>query len=172
MEQFDNIIARDTEHLKLDCKPGCAWCCQQLVVLTCRADGEAIIDRCQQTMEAEAFVQFKTKLREQAAAIAKLSYEQAEAKRWPCPLLKDHQCSVYDIRPIACRSVVSSDSSCCKAMAKATDFEKLSKRHQQLATEIGQRSMRLQININDQRPIDGAFELRELLVNILDSRGE
>jgi Fe-S-cluster containining protein len=167
MNAIDDIIAKDTRHLKLDCKPGCAWCCQQLVVLTCKADGEAIVQRCKEQMDGEEFENFKQAVFEQHKKISSMSYEQAETQRWPCPLLKNDQCSVYDIRPIACRSVMSSDSGCCKAMLRAHSFDKLSKRHQQLATEIGDRAMRLQIKINDQRPIDGAFELRELLTNIL-----
>jgi Fe-S-cluster containining protein len=172
MIDIDNIIARETSHLKTDCKAGCDWCCQQLVVLTCRADAEAIIDRCQQQMDSDDFNDFKKTVREQAAAINSMPHEQAESKRWPCPLLKDHQCSVYAIRPTACRSVFSSDSGCCKAMLRAHSFDKLSKRHQQIATEIGERAIGLQIKINDQRPVDGAFELRSLLAEILTERGE
>lgn len=172
MIDIDDIIAKETSHLKLDCKTGCDWCCQQLVVLTCRADAEAIIERCQQQMTDSEFETFKQAVFTQANTINNMPYEQAETQQWPCPLLKDHQCTVYDIRPVACRSVVSSDSSCCKAMLRAHSFDKLSKRHQQLATEIGDRAMRLQIKINDQRPIDGAFELRALLAEILQQRDE
>jgi len=172
MDPIDQIIAKEISHLSLDCKTGCDWCCQQLVVLTYRADAEAIIDRCQQQMTDEEFAAFKQTVFTQAEAINHMPYEQAETRQWPCPLLKDHQCTVYDIRPVACHSVVSSDSNCCKAMLRAHSFDKLSKRHQQLATEIGDRAMRLQIEVNDQRPIDGAFELRTLLAEILQQRSE
>jgi len=109
-------------------------------------------------------------LREQAAEIGHLTHEQAETKHWTCPFLRDNSCSVYDLRPIACRSVFSSDASCCKAMMEAERFAELSDEQQALATEIGTRAMALQIEINDRRPITGAVEMRSLLVELLDER--
>lgn len=99
-----------------------------------------------------------------------MAYEDAETRQWPCPLLIDGECSVYDVRPIACRTVFSPDANCCRAMLEAEDYDELSSEHQALATVISERAIALQIEVNDRRPIDGPIEMRELLVRILDLR--
>ena len=119
-------------------------------------------------MNETEFAGFQARLQEQARQIGAMSYEEAESKRWPCPLLKEGEFSGYDVRPVACRSVFSADKRCCQAMMEAERFEDLSQEHQALAEEIGERAMRIQIEANDKRPIHGAIELRALLVNLLD----
>jgi hypothetical protein len=53
-------------------------------------------------------------------------------------------------------------------MMEASAFENLSPRHQKLATEISERAFRLQIAINDRRPVDRPIELRALLRKLLE----
>ncbi len=170
MNIADNIIAREIADLSLDCTPGCDYCCQQLIVVTCIDDARKILRTAKERMSAKVFKQFRREVRQQAKAIEAIPHEQAETQVWPCPLLQDHRCSVYDVRPIACRSVVSEDVSCCKAMLAAEQYVDLSGDHQQMATAIAERAMSLQIEINDQRPIDGAFELRSLLAKLIDKQ--
>lgn len=50
----------------------------------------------------------------------------------------------------------------------AEAFDDLSDEQQALATEIGERALVLQIEVNDCRPITGAVEMRNLLVELLD----
>lgn len=167
---IDDIIARETSAVIKDCKPGCAWCCNQLVVLTNASDGEAILELARKRTTAEEFQAITEKVREQAEQIAELPYQVAEEQSWPCPLLKDKKCLVYEARPIACRTVFSPDNKCCKAMMQANDFSQLSEQHRQTAHEITERALRLQLAINNSRPIDGAFELRSLLVSLMDAQ--
>ncbi|MGI9343470.1 MAG: YkgJ family cysteine cluster protein [Gammaproteobacteria bacterium] len=164
----DELIAAHTDASSFACKVGCSWCCHQLVVMTNHADGKSILDAARSRMTAAQFANFEATVRDQAARIAALPYEQAEAMRWPCPLLVDDRCSVYELRPVACRSVFSTDPECCRAMAEADDFAELTQAHQALATDIGERALALQIAVNDRRPIDRPIELRELLLRWLD----
>ncbi len=164
----DDLIARKTAGETADCKRGCSWCCHQLVVMTNRADGIRMLDAAYRDFSAEEFAQLELKLREQTEQISRMSHEQAETRRWTCPFLKDGSCSIYDVRPIACRSVSSRDARCCEAMMSAETFEELTAEQQSLATEIGERALALQIEINDQRPITGPVEMRALLVELLD----
>ena len=168
MELADQIISEATAGQSLDCHKGCAWCCHQLVVVTHWDDGVKILAAAREAMTADEFAQFEGRVREQAAAIESMGHEKAETKDWTCPLLKDDECQVYAVRPVACRTVFSSDAACCRAMMEASDFGELAPDHQALATEISERSFRLQIAINDRRPIDGPMELRSLLVRLLD----
>ena len=138
--------------------------------MTHHADGRVILNAARARMSDEQFAGFEAKVRQQAQRISALPYEVAETKQWTCPLLVDDRCAVYDVRPVACRSVFSPDSDCCKAMLDAERYDDLTPAHQELATEIGDRAFALQIAINDQRPIDGPIELRELLARLLDER--
>lgn len=173
MKQFDlvaadELIAQRITGEKTACARGCAWCCHQLIVMTNRDDGIALLEAAKKQMSRAEFDDFELTLRDQAAQIGKMTHEQAETKRWTCPFLRNNSCSVYDVRPIACRSVFSSDAACCKAMMEAEIFDDLSDEQQALATEIGERALALQIEVNDRRPITGAVEMRSLLVNLLD----
>jgi Fe-S-cluster containining protein len=164
----DELIAERNSDQAIACTNGCSWCCHQLIVMTNRSDGVALLDKARATLSAQEFASVETALREQAAEIRSMSYEEAETRPWTCPFLRDELCTVYDARPVACRSVFSPDAGCCKAMMQADRFEDLTEYHQHLATEIGERAMALQFEINDRRPVTGAVEMRSLLVDLLD----
>lgn len=171
LKSADQLIAERTAGEQQACAQACDWCCHQLIVMTNRNDGVAMLAAARAHRSAEAFARLEADLRAQHAEISRLSYEEAEVRQWTCPFLEDQCCSIYDARPIACRSVFSSDSRCCEAMMKADTYEDLSREHQELATEIGERAIALQIEVNDLRPITGAQEMRALLVEVLDSGG-
>lgn len=164
----DELIAERIAGKRMDCARHCAWCCHQLIVMTNRDDAVAMLRAARTQMSTAEYHDFELALREQAAQIGKMTHEDAETKHWTCPFLRDNSCSIYDIRPVACRSVFSPDANCCKAMMEAERFEELSDGQQALATEIGTRAMALQIEINDRRPITGAVEMRGLLVELLN----
>ena len=168
MDVADKMIHEAMSGESVDCHKGCAWCCHQLVVVTNWEDGERILEAARALMTPEEFAGFEDNVRQQAAAIESLGHDKAETRVWTCPLLKNDICQVYEVRPVACRSVFSSDEACCRAMMEARDFGELSAEHQALATEISERSFRLQIAINDRRAIHGPMELRALLVRLLD----
>jgi len=167
LEDADELIATRIADQKIACVRGCSWCCHQLIVMTNRDDGIAMLETARDRLSAAEFRDVELKLREQANRIGKLSHEEAESRRWTCPFLRNGECSIYDVRPIACRAVISSDASCCKAMMQAETFEDLSTEHKTLAIEIGERAMELQFEINDRRTITGAFEMRALLTSLL-----
>lgn len=166
----DELIAAHTESQSFACARRCAWCCHQLIVMTHHADGQVILDAAEERLSAEQFRTFASTVRRQAEQIGALPYEEAETKQWTCPLLVDDQCIVYDVRPVACRSVFSPDADCCKAMLEAERYDDLTPEHRELATEIGERAFALQIAVNDRRPIDTPIEMRELLVRLLDEK--
>ena len=163
----DALIARRTAGQTIACARGCSWCCHQLIVVTNRDDGIAMLQTARNRLSEAEYRDVVSNLREQVTRIGNMSHEDAESRRWTCPFLRGGECSIYDVRPIACRAVISPDASCCKAMMQADDFEDLSANHQALATDIGERAMALQIDINDRREITGAIEMRTLLVSLL-----
>ena len=168
-EDIDEQIADGVRGQCFECYKGCAWCCHQLVVVTHWDDARQILKAARERMTAPEFEVFVAQLRAQSAAITELGHEAAESRRWTCPLLKAGECVVYDVRPVACRSVFSPDADTCQAMMAADDFDSLTPAQQATATTIGERAFNLQVAINDQRPVDGPVELRELLVRLLDA---
>jgi Fe-S-cluster containining protein len=167
-DDIDRFIRARIGGLPVACAKGCHWCCHQLVVITCRDDGRRILAAARARFTVAEFESFEAAVREQDAAIGRLGHEAAQALRWPCPLLRDGLCAVYDVRPVACRSVVSPDPDCCREMMEAESFEDLSPKHQALATQIGALAFELQVAVNDSRPVDGPVELRQLLRELLD----
>jgi hypothetical protein len=165
---IDAFIASQTRGLDMACRPGCSWCCHQLVIVTCRDDVRRILAAARARLDDSEWAAFEDTVRRQAADIARIGHDAAQALRWTCPLLRAGLCLVYDVRPVACRSVSSPDAGCCRAMMEAERFDALTPAQQTLAGEIGERAMRLQLTINDRRPVDGAKELRQWLVELLD----
>ena len=169
MEEIDRIVARELGELEVDCSEGCSHCCHQLVVITRIADARAILRAAQQRFSEQEFAVFELELRQQAQEIAGLPYDIAQQRNWTCPLLRDGRCAVYDVRPVACRSVFSPDREFCRVAFRADSLADLPQTYQQLAQAISDKATSIQFAINDSRPVDGGFELRELLVSLLDA---
>lgn len=165
----DELITDRTAGQAFACQRGCSWCCHQLIVMTNRDDGVAILDFVRRKLGASEFEKIAADIRQQARQISTMAYQKAEAGRWTCPFLRAGDCSIYELRPVACRTVLSADASCCKAMMRADRFDDLTMRQQTIATEIGERATALQIEINDRRKVTGAVEMRTLLASLLDT---
>lgn len=168
----ESIIAREMAGLEIDCSRGCSWCCHQLVVLTNIEDARRILLLARERMDAPRFAAFEQQLRQQAAQIAALGYEQAGQRNWPCPLLQDNECTVYEARPVACRTVFSPDREFCRVAFNRDTLAELPPEYRELGAAISEKAMLLQLQINQLRPIDGGFELRELLVALLDEAAD
>jgi Fe-S-cluster containining protein len=93
-----------------DCKSGCSYCCYMLVEIS--------------DMEARAIAHYISvrgdrrliqKIYETASMLQELNGSRMEAKI-PCAFLDDKgRCSIYRVRPLACRGFSSSDVQICKA---------------------------------------------------------
>jgi Fe-S-cluster containining protein len=100
----------------ISCQPGCDFCCFNQVQLTppeallighyieenfSQADKDLLLARVARTL---ALTAGKSK-----TAIAKMRSE------LPCPLLRDHRCSVYPVRPLMCRAMHALEAARCQA---------------------------------------------------------
>ena len=97
---------------KIECRDGCSYCCYQNVDVTIP---EAILValRLDKAEDPRRVAVVTT-----ADALAGLDIEARIATGIPCPLLVDRRCSVYEDRPITCRSFTSPDAALChQAMA-------------------------------------------------------
>jgi Putative zinc- or iron-chelating domain len=99
------------------CRPGCAWCCQ-IAVAVSGYEALWIADTLWQRLSPAELDEVRTRLRDQAARIANLPWEQHEQAHLPCALLTaEGTCGVYEARPLACRHWTSPDAARCQAAA-------------------------------------------------------
>lgn len=94
------------------CSKGCSWCCNHKVGVTV-PEVIAIVDH------LRAFPERLEVARKRAAELAKnpliFSDSEKPRARIPCALLdEDGSCGVYEVRPIPCRSWLSTDVESCK----------------------------------------------------------
>jgi hypothetical protein len=106
--QVDHTVAEfAAASADFQCRSGCTFCCHQNVDVTIP---EAIMVALRLGDEADP---------RRAATLAAadefkdLDDEARIATGRPCPMLVDNRCSVYEIRPFACRSFTSPDAASC-----------------------------------------------------------
>lgn len=106
---------------KESCRPGCNACCKRLVRITI---GHAILihERLEKNGEWDTVRVECEKIRPILGDVSALSYFRMNIE---CPLLKDGQCSVYDLRPAQCSThLVTSDPKLCDPWTtEAGDYE-------------------------------------------------
>ncbi|GJL81846.1 MAG: hypothetical protein DHS20C01_14800 [marine bacterium B5-7] len=107
-ELIDRLCDAKIESLQPACASGCAWCCQQDVLI---APFEfATIRDAIDNANLTQIIRDKLKNRTDEAYI---ETEGARMPVSPCPLLENDRCLIYPARPIACRTQFSMDSGQC-----------------------------------------------------------
>lgn len=117
-QKLDGAMAEAGKKLEVTCTKGCADCCYQMVSMSL-VEALAIIDHIYK--KANRAVHFKSRslpiIQEQSELFLKGS---VTVRMWfelqvPCVFLtQDNLCSVYDVRPVACRTyAVVSDPKLC-----------------------------------------------------------
>ena len=103
---------------RLACKKGCAYCCHGMVAITA-PEAFALAARVRQD-GPDAVARF----RERATAVAGKSASERLGAKLPCPLLgTDGACTVYTVRPLACRRVVAFELKPCLEEFEGQDGE-------------------------------------------------
>ncbi len=90
---------------KIECSAGCAACCHQMVEATIP---EAILVAMQIGGEEDPR---RDAILSEAQAYLRDGRQRSLPR--PCPLLRENQCSVYEVRPLVCRSVLSPNARRC-----------------------------------------------------------
>ncbi|MDE2430964.1 MAG: YkgJ family cysteine cluster protein [Burkholderiales bacterium] len=107
--QDDIGLANQGEGVELACRAGCSHCCHASVEIF-SPEAFAIV-RTLKTLPADRLSAIRQRL---------LEYEldniddPAWTKRPACPFLDDHRCSIYAVRPVACRQAHSLDVKACE----------------------------------------------------------
>ncbi len=111
----DNSMLKILNQLdrKPDCQKGCSYCCHVFVEVTI----PEVLAVAHYIRENFTRQEHEVVLQSIDAAIKEtegMSREKRYDARVPCPLLRDGSCSVYDARPLPCRSYHSFDVETCK----------------------------------------------------------
>lgn len=106
-EEFPNQKVRE-------CRAGCNACCH-LYVMAPPGVAEAIAEHLLSRLDARALAELRQDL-ERAAAAADALMDPSLLKR-RCPLLGDDGlCTIYDVRPPACRAFTSRSAAACRSL--------------------------------------------------------
>jgi Fe-S-cluster containining protein len=95
------------------CRPGCAWCCRQ-VVGTAAPEVIRILSYLRQTLAPEDFQALRERVNRRDEERRALKPDRWAAAHLPCPLLVGDRCSAYPVRPLTCRGFNSSDARACE----------------------------------------------------------
>jgi hypothetical protein len=135
LDQIYAIYERFTDSLDLACRKYCDHCCTSGVTLT-TLEGYKIIDRLPSGTGTDFIQKIRstpeiTRFRPQITTnrLARLCAdgveppEEIDSENWQkCPVLLDHQCPIYELRPFGCRCLVSRRHCGEKGYAEMDDF--------------------------------------------------
>lgn len=103
------------------CKDGCAYCCLQPVYVT-MTEAQSIAKHLREQKRDRAAVK---KIRENRKPIQRHKLPQLIKETHPCPFLEGDaasgRCTIYEARPLACRSFTSDTVDTCIAATNAED---------------------------------------------------
>ncbi len=105
---------QDPPSLAPACSAGCYYCCvvqvQVLPIEALHLANHLKTNRSKEEIEA-----LTSNLTDFGAKVRGLTPNQQSALKMSCPFLVDDMCSVYEARPVACRSANSTDAKKCQA---------------------------------------------------------
>lgn len=108
------LRAQDPPSNPTACKAGCAYCCSvQVQVLA--PEILHVLDYLRRTRTKSQLAELAVRVAALDDRIHGLSSPERAKLNVPCALLVDGNCSVYEARPIICRSANSTDSRRCQA---------------------------------------------------------
>lgn len=164
------IEARSTELAppNLACSKGCSYCCQCFPVSThSLAEARLALQAAEASYTPRAFDSLKKEIRRQFQQTRNTrSVAEFCRLKLPCPFLLDNVCSIYDARPISCRTCVSNDKIVCMSalapdgLALTADTEM---RNYLKAIHVSREELYREMSFGD-----CMLELRSALVVVLD----
>jgi Fe-S-cluster containining protein len=96
------------------CHKSCAWCCY-LNVDMLEAEAYFIADQVNKKFDKEKRERISIQMKKNREKTRNLAPDQKEHTRHRCPFLDDdNSCSIYEIRPLACRGMYTADDKQCE----------------------------------------------------------
>lgn len=113
---FERSLRAHPSQKPVACQAGCSLCCHNWMSVT--IPEVLLIAGELQVRTDDALAR---KVAEASNAGRVLDRDQRLERRLACPLLADHLCSIYAVRPLACRSFFSLSLAACQAVFDGTD---------------------------------------------------
>ena len=107
----DGLLARAPQGA-VACKPGCDHCCYQSVGVT-PPEALAIFDHLRKTLGEVELAAVAAHLAVTEERTRGLSAAERFSPERPCPFLTQGRCSIYEVRPLACRGMNSLSAEEC-----------------------------------------------------------
>lgn len=109
----ESIIAlANRQNTKVACFKGCHWCCHQAVFAN-SIELHFLSENIKKTFTSEELICIIERTEAKYSMTSKLNDEDILRHKAPCPLLKDGACSIYAVRPMACRIYLSTKPETC-----------------------------------------------------------
>jgi Fe-S-cluster containining protein len=108
----DGLLARAPRGA-VACRAGCAHCCHVVVAVTA-PEALTILDYLKRTRAPAALTHIAAHIAEFRRRTRALSSSQRFSPEHPCIFLEAGRCSIYEVRPFACRGMNSLDASECE----------------------------------------------------------
>lgn len=108
---FDGIFKEKPN--SIECAQGCNYCCNNTVHLT-KTESKELSNAIRSSYGKQQMDTLKTRLKVIRNSHQKMTREERMLERSPCPLLSEGSCSVYDSRPLFCRSAFSYSKKMCE----------------------------------------------------------
>lgn len=110
----------------LACRVGCSYCCH-LPVEASAPEVLAVSERLRSSLSAAEIEELHKVIDRYIDSTDGMTMDKRQLTSVPCPLLRDGQCSVYEVRPIACRTWHSTDAEGCRQFCEDTSESNRSK---------------------------------------------
>ena len=117
-ETFAPVTQGDLQ--RVQCKPGCSWCCHQFVATT-GAEALHIVAFLRSILTADQLAAARDRVAAADRRSRGLGLKERAELRLSCPLLLDDRCVVHARRPLACRGEHSFDVAVCRSVYEAAD---------------------------------------------------
>lgn len=103
-DESENLVNNQFEksETKIDCKVNCTFCCHNQVSIT-PIEILLIVEYIKNNFSSEETTQLKNRVNELDRLTGKMNAFQRKKAKKPCALLVDNKCSIYPVRPLACK---------------------------------------------------------------------
>ena len=103
-EESENLVNNqfDKSEIKIDCKVNCTFCCHNQVSIT-PIEILLIVEYIKNNFSPEETIQLKDRINQLDKLTGNMNAFQRKKAKKPCALLVDNKCSVYPVRPLACK---------------------------------------------------------------------
>lgn len=109
----DSIIAlAERQNTKVACHKGCHWCCHQSVYAN-SYELHYLSERIKAVIPKERIKRWAEAAEAKYVQTSKMDEVQLSTHKYPCAFLENGACSIYAVRPMACRIYLSTRLDTC-----------------------------------------------------------